>query len=96
MQSTRAELERGTLEPVKVPTPRGLWRLIVMTYELDGERWVPVVRHEFYGDSAEACRQVFGAHMAADAFLRECTTEGSYGGGAVTCHTVIGEPELVR
>ncbi len=67
------------------------WRLVGITYELDaGGQWLPVVRHEFYGPTAERTIEVRDRHLQADAFLRGCES-GSY--GPIQCRTYWYHPE---
>ena len=67
--------------------PRGWWRVVAVSYELDGARWVPVVRHEMYGPTQERAIEVYQAHMESDAFLRGCTTSRRYDGIQCTTET---------
>ena len=64
------------------------YRIVALTYELsDAGVWVPVVRHEFYGNTPERALRVWGAHLETDSFLRECTQNERF--GDITCHTVL-------
>lgn len=65
--------------------PRGWYRVVALTSEWDGYGWVPTVRHEMYGETADRALEVFRAHMETDAFLRGCTTTGNFRG--ITCKT---------
>lgn len=61
-----------------------------MTYELDAGRWVPVVKHEFYGRTREEAIGVMQAHERTDSFLRACVgappgTSSRFDG--ITCRT---------
>lgn len=64
------------------------WRLVASTFERTGpDAWILVVRHEFYGGTRERSIEVYEAHLRADAFLRGCTQDHSY--GAIECRTEI-------
>lgn len=60
--------------------PSGWWRVVAVTYEQDGARWIPVVKHEMYGPTQERAIEVYQAHMRSDGFLRACSL--TPGGGA--------------
>lgn len=62
------------------------FQLIADTYEAGNP--LPVVRHIFFGASQQECLSILRAHLDADAFLRECTEQGSYQ-GAFACRTQI-------
>jgi hypothetical protein len=70
------------------------WRIVAITYELqpDGASWLPVVRHEFYGATAEQAIGIRASHLRADSFLAQCQN-GHF--GRVTCQTQWYPPEEV-
>jgi hypothetical protein len=46
--------------------------LHVRTYELDGDKWVPVVEHVFYGKTQQRAREIASSHAKTDTFYRNC------------------------
>lgn len=54
----------------------------VVTYELRGASWVPVVSHTFYGDTGPEVLSLVEAHKRSDAFFRG-SFAGSYNGIAL-------------
>jgi hypothetical protein len=64
-------------------------RVVTLTSELDAGAWVPVVRHEFFGQTLGEAFAVYQAHLRTDAFLAACTAAGRAQFDGITCETRV-------